>query len=160
MPYAASPCARSFRLSFGAPGKLPSRSTGPEPAMIRAAGNEPDVSGSVSVPRSPPLLICCSVHTSATAGTMLAARPAIPIRPAFTAPLLSMSLSVLDRPGQPVGLHLGPHLRHIMPEHDNVVLATVDVPHVVAQQRFGLEAEALEQRDCALLIDRHLHRQF
>src|SRR4051794_4518478 len=30
--------------------------------------------------------------------------------------------SVLDRPRQPIGFHLCPHLRHIVSEHDNVVL--------------------------------------
>src|SRR5258708_37198922 len=39
---------------------------------------------------------------------------------------------VLDRAWQPVGLHLGPHLRHVMPEHDDVVLLAGDVPDVVA----------------------------
>ncbi len=50
---------------------------------------------------------------------------------------------------QPVGLHLGPDLRHIVPEHDDIVLFAVDVPDMVAQQRLGLEAEAFEQRDRA-----------
>src|ERR1700716_2469766 len=60
---------------------------------------------------------------------------------------------------QPVGLHLGADLRHIMTEHDDVMLLALDIPHMVAQQRFGLEAEAFEQRDRRLLIDRHLHRK-
>src|SRR6266567_3218825 len=67
--------------------------------------------------------------------------------------------SVLDGPWEPVGFHLGPDLRHIMSEDDDVVLLAVDVPDVVAQQRFGLEAKALEQRDGRLLVDRHLHRE-
>ncbi len=57
--------------------------------------------------------------------------------------------SALDRLRKAVGLHLGPNLRDVMPEHDDVVLLAVDVPDMVAQQRFGLEAEALEQRDRA-----------
>ena len=32
---------------------------------------------------------------------------------------------VLDGPREAVGLHLGPDLRHIVPEHDDVVLLTV-----------------------------------
>src|SRR3954466_12123976 len=50
--------------------------------------------------------------------------------------------SVLDRPWQPIGFHLGPHLRHIMPEHDDVVLLAIDVTDVVPQQGLGLETEA------------------
>src|SRR4029079_1281122 len=65
----------------------------------------------------------------------------------------------LDGPGEPVGLHLCPHLRHVVPEHDDIVLLAVDVPDMVPQQGFGLEAEALEQRDRCLLVDRHLHRE-
>src|SRR5229473_3910248 len=60
---------------------------------------------------------------------------------------------------QPVGFHLGPDLRHIMPEHDDIVLFAGLVLHMVAQQRFGLEAEAFENRDGAGLINRHLHHQ-
>src|SRR3954453_336746 len=48
--------------------------------------------------------------------------------------------SVLDRPWQPIGFHLGPHLRHIMPEHDDVLLLAIDVPDVAPQQALGLEA--------------------
>src|SRR5882724_5461823 len=64
---------------------------------------------------------------------------------------------LLDGAWQPVGLHLRPDLRHIVPEHDDVVLLAVDVPDMVPQQGLGLEAEALEQRDRRLLVDRHLH---
>ena len=35
---------------------------------------------------------------------------------------------MLDRPGEAVGLHLGCHLRHIVTEHDDVVLLAGDVP--------------------------------
>src|SRR5882724_1372608 len=66
---------------------------------------------------------------------------------------------VLHGVRQPIGFHLGPDLRHIVPEHDDVVLLTLDIPHMVAQQRLGLEAQAFEQRDRRLLIDRHLHRK-
>ena len=52
--------------------------------------------------------------------------------------------SVLDRARQPVGFHLCPHLRHVMPEHDDVVLLAVDVPDMVPQQGLGLEAQALK----------------
>ena len=41
--------------------------------------------------------------------------------------------SVLDRPRQAIGLHLGRKLRDIVPKHDNIVLFAVDVPDVVAQ---------------------------
>ena len=74
-----------------------------------------------------------------------------------------------DKPAQPglvlhgswqaIGFHLGPDLRHIVPEHDDVVLFAVHIPHMVAQERLGLETQALEQRDRGLLIDRHLHLQ-
>src|SRR5690242_11651926 len=40
---------------------------------------------------------------------------------------------VLDSPGQAVGLHLGRHLRHIVPEHDDIVLLAADVADMVAQ---------------------------
>ena len=63
-------------------------------------------------------------------------------------------------PRNPVGFQLRPNLRHIVPEHDNVVLLAVDVADVVAQQCFRLEAKTLKQRDRGLLIDGHLHRQF
>ena len=66
---------------------------------------------------------------------------------------------LLHCPRKPVGLHLCPDLRHIVPEHDDVVLPAVDVPDVVPEQRLRLEAEALEQRDRRLLVDRHLHRK-
>src|ERR1700755_471189 len=65
--------------------------------------------------------------------------------------------SVLDRSGEAIRLHLGRELRHIVPEHDDIVLPTVDVPDMIAEQRLGLEAEALEQGDSRLLVDRHLH---
>ena len=65
---------------------------------------------------------------------------------------------LLDCSRQPVGFHLRPDLRHIVPEHDDIVLLAINVPHMVAQERFGLEAEAFEQRDRRLLIDRHLYR--
>src|ERR1051326_8231231 len=55
------------------------------------------------------------------------------------------SRSVLDRSGEAVSLHLGGKLRHIVPKHDDIVLPAVDVPDMVPKQRFGLEAEALEQ---------------
>src|SRR6202045_2976672 len=67
---------------------------------------------------------------------------------------------VLHSPRQPIGLHLCLDLRHIVPEHNNVVGPAIDVADMVAEQRLGLEAEALEQRNCCLLVDRHLHRQF
>src|ERR1700687_1142488 len=67
---------------------------------------------------------------------------------------------VLNGARQAVGLHLCPDLRHIVPEHDDIVLLAVNVPYMVAQQRFGLEPEAFEQRDRPLLIDGHLHRKF
>src|SRR5580698_8002356 len=67
--------------------------------------------------------------------------------------------ALLDGTGQPVGFQLRSDLRHVMPEHDDVMLPAIDITDVVAQQRLGLEAEALEQGDAALLIDRHLHRQ-
>src|SRR5581483_3299677 len=67
--------------------------------------------------------------------------------------------SVLDRPWEAVSLHLGRKLRHIVPEHDDVVLPAVDIPDMVPEQGFGLEAEALEQGDRRLLVDRHLHRE-
>ena len=47
---------------------------------------------------------------------------------------------VLNGPRQAVGLHLGPDLRHIMPEHDDIVFFAVDIPDMIAQQGFGLEA--------------------
>src|SRR5665213_303942 len=65
---------------------------------------------------------------------------------------------LLNGPGKAIGLHLGPDLRHIMPEYDDIVGLAIDVPDMVAQQRLGLEAETLEQRDRGLLVDRHLHR--
>src|SRR5581483_3322367 len=67
--------------------------------------------------------------------------------------------SMLDRPRKAVGLHLGGELRDIVPEHDDIVLPAVDVSDVVPEQRLGLEAEALEQGDRRLLVDRHLHRE-
>src|SRR6266481_4334330 len=60
---------------------------------------------------------------------------------------------------QPIGLELGLELRDIVPEHDDIVLFAVDIAHMVAQQRLGLEAEAFEQRDRAPLVHRHLHRE-
>ena len=51
---------------------------------------------------------------------------------------------MLHGPRQPVGFHLGLDLRHIVAEHDDVVLLAGLVLDVVAQQRFGLESEALE----------------
>ena len=36
-------------------------------------------------------------------------------------------------PWQAVGFHLGPDLRHIVPQHDDIVLLAVNVPHMVAQ---------------------------
>ena len=38
---------------------------------------------------------------------------------------------VLDRPWQPVSFHLCPNLRHIVSEHDDVVLLAVDVSDMV-----------------------------
>ena len=61
---------------------------------------------------------------------------------------------MLDRSRQAIGLHLRPHLRHIVPEHHDIVGFAGLVLHMVAQQRLGLEAEALEDRDGAGLIDR------
>ena len=43
---------------------------------------------------------------------------------------------MLDRPRKAIGLHLGRHLRHIVPENDDVVLLAGDVTDVVAQQGF------------------------
>ena len=54
---------------------------------------------------------------------------------------------------------LGPDLRHIMPEHDDIVLFAGLILHMVAQQRLGLESQAFKNRDGAGLIDRHLHDQ-
>src|SRR5690348_4718105 len=68
--------------------------------------------------------------------------------------------SMLNRTWQAVGLHLRLELRHIVPKHDDVVLLAVDVPDMVAEQRLGPEAEALEEGDRCLLVDRHLHREF
>ena len=65
-----------------------------------------------------------------------------------------------DGSRQSVGLELGLDLRDIVPEHDDIVGFPVDIPDMVAQQRLGAEAEALEQRNRRLLIDRHLHREF
>src|ERR1700736_810717 len=67
--------------------------------------------------------------------------------------------SVRNGRRKPISFQLCPNLRHIVPEHDDVVFLAVDVPDVIAQQRFRLEAEAFEQRDRRLLVDRHLHRQ-
>src|ERR1700730_14170526 len=67
--------------------------------------------------------------------------------------------SMLARPRKAVSLHLGGKLRHIVPEHDDIVLPAVDIPDVVAEQRLRLEAKALEQGDRGLLVDRHLHRE-
>ena len=52
--------------------------------------------------------------------------------------------SVRNGSRKPIGLHLCPNLRHIVPEHDDIVLLAGDVPHMVAQQRLGLEPEAFE----------------
>ena len=46
-----------------------------------------------------------------------------------------------------------------MPEHHDIVRFAFDIADMVAEQRLGLEAEALEQRDRAPLVDRHLHRK-
>ena len=40
---------------------------------------------------------------------------------------------VLHGVGQPIGFHLGPDLRHIVPEYHDIVLFAVDIPHMVAQ---------------------------
>src|SRR5262245_51804121 len=66
---------------------------------------------------------------------------------------------VLDGAGQAVSLHLGRHLRHIVPKYDDIVLLAADVADVVAQQGLRLEAEAFEQGDGGLLVDRHLDRE-
>src|SRR4051794_11049112 len=66
---------------------------------------------------------------------------------------------MLDGAGQPIGLHLGLDLRDVVPEHDDIVGLAVNVADMIAQQCLGLEAEALEQRDRGLLIDRHLDRE-
>src|ERR1700724_1881615 len=65
--------------------------------------------------------------------------------------------SVRNGRRKPISFQLCPNLRHIVPEHDDVVFLAVDVPDVIAQQRFRLEAEAFEQGDRRLLVDRHLH---
>ena len=67
---------------------------------------------------------------------------------------------MLDCLGQAKSLQLGLELRDIVPKHDNIVGFAADIPDVVAQQRLGLEAKALEQGNRRALIDRHLHRQF
>ena len=40
---------------------------------------------------------------------------------------------VLHSPRQAIGFHLGPDLRHIVPEYHDIVLFAVDIPHMVAQ---------------------------
>src|SRR4051812_21873246 len=67
--------------------------------------------------------------------------------------------SVPHRLRQPIGFHLSQILRHIVPEHHDIVGFAGFILHMVSQQRFGLEAEALEDRDRAGLIDRHLHHE-
>jgi hypothetical protein len=57
MPASASACASIFRLLLG-PGSsllLPSRSVGPEPAMISAAGWQPSGKGTINVPWTSPV---------------------------------------------------------------------------------------------------------
>jgi hypothetical protein len=39
---------------------------------------------------------------------------------------------VLDGARQAIGFHLSPDLRHIVPEHDDIVLFAVHIPHMVA----------------------------
>jgi hypothetical protein len=68
--------------------------------------------------------------------------------------------SVLDGPGQPIGLELGPDLRDIVPEHDDIVVFTVGIADMVPEQRFRLETEALEHGDRRALIDSHLRDEF
>src|SRR3954468_7784783 len=59
---------------------------------------------------------------------------------------------VLDGPRQAVGFHLRPDLRHVVPEHHNVVLLAGLVPDMIPQQRLRLESKALEDRDRTGLI--------
>ena len=40
---------------------------------------------------------------------------------------------LLDCARQPIGFHLRADLRHVVPEHDDIVLFAVHIPHMVAQ---------------------------
>src|SRR3974390_511393 len=80
MPRCASPSASSFRLSLRRPGWLPSRSVGPEPAMISAqtAGLAPEARS--SVPARLPLPVSRTISSAAAgnaASSAAASRPAL-----------------------------------------------------------------------------------
>src|ERR1700736_5699072 len=68
--------------------------------------------------------------------------------------------SVRNGRRKPISFQLCPNLRHIVPEHDDVLFLADDVPDVIAQHPLRLEAQAFKQRDRGLRVARHLHRQF
>ena len=45
-----------------------------------------------------------------------------------------------DRLRYPIGLYLGPDLRNIVPENNDVAFLAAHIPNVVTQQRLGLPA--------------------
>ena len=57
----------------------------------------------------------------------------MPARQAIGFPVRTGPLG-LDGGREPIGLHLSRDLRHIVPEHDNIVLLAGDIADMVAQQ--------------------------
>src|SRR5262245_39183782 len=78
MPLAASAWPRRLRLSFISPGWLPSRSVGPEPATITAAGQVEQRAGTSSTPYSVPLSVSSWAGCSAAPVERLANTSAAP----------------------------------------------------------------------------------